>query len=111
MKPDSGDQPHWQGHRERLRGKLLERGASALADDEILEVLLMAFIPRRDVKPIAKTLEAKFGSLSGVLAAPVADFAKVDSIGETVAAYLKVVAEQQSRASLQEIRRREVISS
>ena len=48
------DKPHWQGHRERLRGKLLSRGAAALDDYEILEVLLMAFIPRRDVKPIAK---------------------------------------------------------
>ena len=37
--------PHWQGHRERLRTKLLTRGAEALDDYEILEVLLMAFIP------------------------------------------------------------------
>lgn len=105
------DKPHWQGHRERLRGKLLSRGAAALDDYEILEVLLMAFIPRRDVKPIAKALETKFGSLSGVLAAPAADLIKVDGVGETVAAYLKAVAEMQSRASLQEIRKREVISS
>ena len=103
--------PHWQGHRDRLRGKLLSRGASALDDYEILEVLLMAFIPRRDVKPIAKALEAKFGSLSGVLAAPAGELVKVTGIGETVAAYLKAVAELQSRASLQEIRKREVISS
>ncbi|MCA8898718.1 MAG: DNA repair protein RadC [Hyphomonas sp.] len=103
--------PHWQGHRERLRSKLLSRGAGALDDYEILEVLLMAFIPRRDVKPIAKALETKFGGLSGILAAPAADLVKVDGIGETVAAYLKAVAELQSRASLQEIRRREVISS
>ena len=71
----------------------------------------MAFIPRRDVKPIAKALEAKFGGPSGVLAAPAADLVKVDGVGETVAAYLKAVAELQSRASLQEIRKRDVISS
>ena len=103
--------PHWQGHRERLRGKLLKRGAGALEDYEVMEVILMAFIPRRDVKPIAKALMARFGSLSGVLAAPSADLVKVDGIGESVAAYLKAIAELQSRASLEEIRRRPAISS
>ncbi|KJS35276.1 MAG: hypothetical protein VR74_16960 [Hyphomonas sp. BRH_c22] len=107
--PDT--KPHWQGHRERLRGKLLSRGAGALEDYEILEVILMAFIPRRDVKPIAKALMARFGSLSGVFAAPGADLIKVDGIGETVAAYLKAVAEIQSRAAREEIRRRPAISS
>tara|TARA_R110000751_G_scaffold12703_6_gene43632 strand:- start:20852 stop:21553 length:702 start_codon:yes stop_codon:yes gene_type:complete len=103
--------PHWQGHRERLRGKLLKRGAGALEDYEVMEVILMAFIPRRDVKPIAKALMARFGSLSGVLAAPSADLVKVDGIGESVAAYLKAIAELQSRASLEEIRQRPAISS
>lgn len=41
------DKPHWHGHRDRLRTKLLKRGAGALDDYEILEVILMAFIPRR----------------------------------------------------------------
>jgi len=103
--------PHWQGHRERLRGKLLKRGACALEDYEVMEVILMAFIPRRDVKPIAKALMTRFGSLSGVLAAPSADLVKVDGIGETVAAYLKAIAELQSRASREEIRKRPAISS
>ena len=85
--------PHWKGHRERLRSKLLARGASSLDDYEVLEVLLMAFIPRRDVKPIAKALQARFGSLSAILAAPSRDLVQVPGIGETVAAYLKAIAE------------------
>ncbi len=107
--PDT--KPHWQGHRERLRGKLLKRGAGALDDYEVLEVILMAFIPRRDVKPVAKALLARFGSLSGVLAAPAADLVKIDGIGETVAAYLKAITELQSRAAREEIRQRPAISS
>ncbi|WP_415105588.1 RadC family protein [Hyphomonas sp.] len=103
--------PHWQGHRERLRGKLLKRGASALEDYDVLEVILMAFIPRRNVKPIAKALMTRFGSLSGVLAAPSTDLVKIDGIGETVDAYLKAIAELQSRASREEIRKRPAISS
>lgn len=103
--------PHWQGHRERLRGKLLKRGAGALDDYEILEVLLMTLVPRRDVKPIAKALEKQFGSLSAILAAPPEALVKVDGVGETVAAYLKTIAELNSRAGRETIRKREVISS
>ena len=102
---------HWQGHRERLRTKLLTRGAEALDDYEILEVLLMAFIPRRDVKPIAKALERQFGGLSAILAAPAEALIKVDGVGETVAAYLKAINELHSRAALEELKTREVISS
>ena len=65
----------------------------------MLEVLLMAFIPRRDVKPIAQALQAKCKSLSAILAAPADDLVKVDGVGETVAAYLKAIAELNSRAA------------
>lgn len=108
---EAEEPPHWTGHRERLRGKLLKRGAGALDDYEVLEVLLMAFIPRRDVKPIAKALQARFRSLSAILAAPADDLVKVDGVGETVAAYIKAIAELNSRAAREEIGKREVISS
>ena len=103
--------PHWKGHRERLRSKLLARGASSLDDYEVLEVLLMAFIPRRDVKPIAKALQARFGSLSASLAAPSRDLVQVPGIGETVAAYLKAIAELNARASRENIQKKTAISS
>ena len=90
---------------------MLTRGANALEDYEVLEVMLMAFIPRRDVKPIAKALMARFGSLSGILAAPGAELVKIEGIGETVAAYLKAIAELQSRVTREEIRQRPAISS
>ena len=80
------EKPRCQGHRDRLRTKLLKRGAGAPDDYEILEVLLMAFISRREVTPIAKALEGKFGSLSAILAAPSVDLLKVPGAGETVAA-------------------------
>lgn len=103
--------PHWKGHRERLRSKLLARGASSLDDYEVLEVLLMAFIPRRDVKPIAKALQARFGSLSAILSAPSRDLVQVPGIGETVAAYLKAIAELNARASRENIQKKTAISS
>lgn len=94
-----------------MRGKLLKRGTAALDDYEVLEFILVAFITRRDVKPISKALMARFGSLSGIHAAPGADLVRVEGIGETVAAYLKAIAELQWCASREEIRKRPAISS
>jgi DNA repair protein RadC len=64
-----GEEPHYHGHRERLRERLLEAGPAALPDYELLEFLLFAGIPRRDTKPLAKELIARFGSFASVLAA------------------------------------------
>ena len=57
-----GETPHYHGHRERLRSRLREAGPGALADYELLELILFRAIPRRDVKPLAKSLIARFGS-------------------------------------------------
>ncbi len=103
--------PHWQGHRDRLRGKLINRGAAALDDYELLETLLFAFIPRRDVKPIAKALLRRFGSLSAIFAADPKDLLAVPGIGEKVAAYLSATQEIGMRASRETIESRPIISS
>ena len=103
--------PHWQGHRDRLRGKLIRRGADALDDYELLETLLFAFIPRRDVKPIAKALLQKFGSLSAVFAADAKDLQSLPGIGETVAAYLHATREISARATRETLHATPIISS
>ena len=61
--------PHYHGHRERLRARFMEAGADALADYELLELVLFRAIPRRDAKPMAKELLARFGTFADVLAA------------------------------------------
>jgi DNA repair protein RadC len=103
--------PHWQGHRNRLRGKLIQRGPGALEDYELLETLLFAFIPRRDVKPIAKALLQRFGSLSGVLAAATSDLTRIDGVGPTVAAYIKAAQEIGTRTHRETFTGRSIISS
>jgi DNA repair protein RadC len=107
---DQTSKPHWQGHRDRLRGKLIKRGADALEDYELLETLLFAFIPRRDVKPIAKALLQSFGSLSAVMSAPPEKLKQVKGIGDTVAAYLCATNEIGNRATRETIQTRSVIS-
>ncbi len=61
------DAPHYSGHRDRLRQRFLKSGIDALADYEILELILFSAIPRRDVKPLAKSLIQHFGSFQSVL--------------------------------------------
>lgn len=111
MSGQEADKPHWQGHRERLRQKLLSRGPNALDDYELLETLLFAFIPRRDVKPVAKALLARFGSLSSIMSAKRVDLVTVKGVGETTAAYIKAAAELSQRASKEIIQSRTIISS
>lgn len=61
------DQPHYLGHRDRLRARLFESGPDSLQDYELLELLLFTAIPRRDVKPLAKKLLNEFKDLWSLL--------------------------------------------
>jgi DNA repair protein RadC len=74
-------QPHYYGHRERLRERFRKAGADALSDYELLEAVLFRAQPRRDLKPLAKTLIATFGSFAEVISAPVARLAEVKGLG------------------------------
>jgi DNA repair protein RadC len=76
------EEPHYAGHRERLRARFLDGGADALPDYEVLELVLFAAIPRRDVKPLAKTLLARFGSFAEVIAAPRARLLEIEGVGD-----------------------------
>lgn len=64
------------GHRARLRGRLIEGGADALLDHELVEYLLMLVLPRRDTKPIARRLLAEFGGLGALLSADTPSLAR-----------------------------------
>ncbi len=84
-------EPHYVGHRDRLRERYREKGASALAEYEILELLLFRSIPRRDVKPLAKALIAEFGSFAETIAAPIDRLTKFKGLGESAAVDIKLV--------------------
>ncbi len=102
---------HYHGHRERLRSRFREHGDTALADYEILELLLFRLIPRRDTKPIAKALIDRFGSLAGVFGAPAALLQEVKGVGEAVALDLKLISSLSHRALKSELRGKQVLSS
>ena len=79
------------GHRERVLKKFLQYGGDVFADYEFLELLLMQAIPRKDVKPLAKELLARFGNLSAIIQADPEQLKQIKGIGEHTVAFLKMV--------------------
>lgn len=91
-----------EGHRARMKKKLLENGERSLADHELLEVLLYYAIPRRDTNELAHRLLKQFGSLQGVLSAPVQELACVSGVGQQAALLLGMVPMLCRRAAQRE---------
>ena len=109
--PQPAAKPHYVGHRDRLRERAGAGGLAALPDYEVLELLLFRSIPRGDVKPLAKQLVARFGSLGAVLGADIEALKSVRGVGEAVALDLRLVQEAALRAAREQASRRTVISS
>src|SRR5436305_11762048 len=103
--------PHYDGHRDRLRAGFMEAGTDALADYEMLELVLFRAIPVRDVKPLAKELLARFGSFAEVISAPSERLKEIDGIGESVATDIKIIAAAAQRLAKGAVRKRPVLSS
>ncbi len=113
LKPEeklTPEKPHYSGHRDRLRERFLA-SPDALPDYELLELLLFMAIPRRDVKPIAKAMIARFGSLSGVLNASSAELQGVAGISEITATAIKIMQAAGLRMLKQEIVNRPILNS
>ena len=87
------------GHRARMKKKLLENGEQSFADHELLEVLLYYAIPRRDTNELAHRLMEQFGSLQGVLSASPQELACVQGMGEHAALLVKLVTMLRRRAA------------
>jgi DNA repair protein RadC len=90
-KADPPEAPHYLGHRERLRARLREAGEAAIADYELLELVLFRAIPRRDVKPLAKALIDRFGSFAETIAAAPERLAEIDGMRESAITEFKIL--------------------
>ncbi len=90
-RPATDEPAHYHGHRARLRERLLQAGSEAVADYELIELVLFRAIPRRDVKPLAKTLIARFGSFAEAIAAEPARLAEVEGMSQGAIAEFKIV--------------------
>ena len=74
-----------------MRERFVEGGADAIPDYEMVELVLFAAIPRRDVKPLAKQLIVQFGGFAEVIAAPRARLLEVPGLGEAAVTQLKII--------------------
>lgn len=99
------------GHRQRLRDRFEQAGGEALADYELLELLLFRSIPRRDTKPVAKRLIERFGSFADVLSAPTARLLEVKGVGPGVVQDLKIVHASVQRFARGRVTRKPLLSS
>ncbi len=90
------DTPHYHGHRQRLRQRLQE-DPTQLADYEVLELLLGYAIPRKDTKPIAKSLLARFATFKGVMLARPGELKDVPGLGAGAATFFILLQEARAR--------------
>ncbi|MBI1244257.1 MAG: DNA repair protein RadC [Alphaproteobacteria bacterium] len=103
-------EPHYLGHRQRLRERFRRAGGSGFEDYELLELLLFSAIPRRDVKPLAKALIERFGGYAAVLSASRTDLERIDGLGEVAVDAILAVREASIRLVREEAFSQPVLS-
>jgi DNA repair protein RadC len=108
---ESAEAEHFHGHRERLKTRFREGGPDAVADYELLELVLFRAIPRRDVKPLAKSLLKRFGSFAEVIAAPPPRLAEVEGMSAGAITEFKIVEASAKRFAKGLARKRRSMSS
>lgn len=104
------ERPHYHGHRERLRQKLRDN-PETLADYELLELVLAQVIPRRDTKPLAKSLLAKFGSVRGVFTARSDELREIEGFGPALENFWTLWREIWARYQESSVQKRPVFDS
>ncbi len=105
------DKPHYHGHRQRLKDRFIKSGAGALADYELLELVLCLAIPRRDVKPLAKELLNRFGNFAEVINADNERLKEINGIGDNAIVALKLVRDGAVKLTQENIIDRPMLSS
>ncbi len=108
---EPGAPPHYLGHRERLRERFRKGGADALAEYELIELILFRAMPRRDVKPLAKNLLARFGCFAGAVSARPERLREIEGLGEAAIVELKIVEAAAKRLAKSAIENRLSLSS
>ena len=103
--------PHYLGHRERLRKRFRDGGPDALPDYELLELVLFRAMPRRDTKPLAKAILARFGSFAEAMNAPEDLLLEVPGLGDAAVAEIKLIRATALRLMQGEVFERPVLAS
>ncbi len=97
--------------RERLRERFRKGGADAVAEYELIELILFRAMPRRDVKPLAKKLVERFGSFAGAVSAQPERLREIEGLGEAAIVELKIIEAAATRLAKSAIENRPSLSS
>jgi DNA repair protein RadC len=108
---DKKDMQYGEGHRGRVRDRLLTHGGDGLLDHELVEYLLALAIPRIDTKPLAKQLIAHYGSLAALFSADAESLKRQPGIGATSAAAIKIVQAAALRLLSEPVRQQPILAS
>jgi DNA repair protein RadC len=96
---------------ERPREKLLERGAAALSDAELLAIFLRTGVAGKSAVDLARELLARFGSLTQMFAASENEFCAIHGMGQAKYVQLQAVLEMSRRALQEEMRSGDALNS
>lgn len=99
------------GHRQRLRQKCDDKGADALSDQELFELILFSLLPRIDTKPIVKTCFKRFHNFAGIISASETELRSVDGLGVESVRQIKLMATLLNRISFERIKSKNIISN
>lgn len=102
--------PDYLGHFERLRERFV-MSPEGFHDYELLELLLTHLSRGRNVKPAAKALIKRFGSIAGVLDASKDQLEDVPGIKDKSAILILLVKKLFEAYAADQIKRRDVLSS
>jgi len=105
------EKPHYLGHRGRLKSKFLQTNPSSFSDYELLELFLFQSMPRRDVKPLAKRLLARFTNFDTLLNTDKYKIMEVEGVSESIYLHLRTVREMLNRVFAERIEGKNIISS
>ncbi len=104
------EQPHYTGHRKRLRQRA-DNDPAQLQDYELLELILGYCLPRKDTKPLAKALLERYKNFKEILAAKPKDLETIDGIGPGIITFLKVWREFLARTESADLTLKSVLTS
>lgn len=96
---------------ERPREKLLERGASALSDAELLAIFLRTGVVGKSAVDLAREVLARFGSLTQMFAASEKEFCDIHGMGQAKYVQLQAVLEMSRRALQEEVKSGDALNS
>ena len=96
---------------ERPREKLIELGAEALSDAELLAIFLRVGVTGKSAVDLARDLLTQFGSLNGIFAATEHELSQVHGIGTSKYVQLQAIFEMSRRALSEQLQQRDVFKS